>query len=66
MPNGKGTIILIIIAVVFGLIFVACIGVSSSSSSSSYQLHNQDGSLNMDYVNDMNEYFEKHPEKLPK
>ncbi len=35
------------------------------SSSSSYDLHNKDGSINEDYVRDMNEYFEKHPEKLP-
>lgn len=35
-------------------------------SSSSYQLKNKDGSLNMKYVNDMNNYFKKHPEKLPR
>ena len=35
------------------------------TSSSNYQLHNKDGSLNKQYVNDMNDYFKKHPEKNP-
>ena len=45
----------------FTITFVA-VGCSSEST---YQLHNKDGSLNQDYIDDMNEYFEKHPEKLP-
>lgn len=37
-----------------------------STNSSNYSLYNKDGSLNMKFVKDMNDYFEKHPEKLPK
>jgi hypothetical protein len=47
------------------LVTMALFAMGSGSSSSSYQLHNKDGSLNKDYVNDMNDYFKKHPEKLP-
>lgn len=35
-----------------------------SSSSSNYQLHNSDGSLNMKFLNDMNNYYKSHPDKL--
>ncbi|MBQ7638782.1 MAG: hypothetical protein IJS90_07775 [Clostridia bacterium] len=53
---------------VFLLIITVIIGTSAcggSSSSSSYQLHDKDGNINWDYYNDMQDYFEKHPEKRP-
>lgn len=37
---------------------------SSSTGSSSYQLHDKDGNINWEY-NDMQDYFKKHPEKRP-
>lgn len=54
------------ICLVLVMATMAIFAMGSGSSDSSYQLHNKDGSLNMDYVNDMNEYFKKHPDKLPK
>lgn len=55
--------IICLILVMLSMAFFAI--ASGSSESSSYQLHNEDGSLNEDYVNNMNDYFEEHPEKLP-
>ena len=65
MNNNKGkgsSIIAIIIAIV---LLMGLLGSCSDGSSSSYQLHNKDGSLNMQYYNDMQDYFAKHPEKRP-
>jgi len=53
------------IIALFILLIVLCTILTACSSSSSYDLHNKDGSLNMQYVQDMNDYFKKHPEKLP-
>ena len=55
------------ITAVFICIIVIMCGASScgGSSSSSYQLHDKDGNVNWDYYNDMQDYFDKHPEKLP-
>ena len=61
MKNFKKSILLISLLIVIAVSLSAC----SSSSSSCYSLHNKDGSLNMQYVQDMSDYFEKHPEKLP-
>ena len=61
--NPKTIVLSIIIVVIVFLLLKACS--SSSISNSSYQLHNKDGSLNMKYVDDMNDYFKKHPDKLP-
>ena len=47
------------------ILAIMTILVAGCTSSSSYQLHNKDGSLNQKYVNDMNDYFKKHPEKNP-
>ena len=54
------------VCLILAIMTMALFAMGSGSDSSSYQLHNKDGSLNQDYVNDMNDYFEKHPEKLPK
>ena len=52
--------------VVLTALLVSCEGGSCSDySSSSYQLHNKDGTINWKYYNDMQDYFAKHPEKLP-
>ena len=65
MNENKGSIIIIVLVLVFAIIIgVASCG-SSGSSSSSYQLHNKDGSSNWQYYNDMQDYFDKHPEKRP-
>lgn len=57
------------ILLILTLIVCIVIGIASCSpsggSSSSYQLHNKDGSINREYYNDMQDYFKKHPEKLP-
>ncbi len=66
MKNGgnKGSTIIIVIVLIAAIIFgIASCG--GGASSSSYQLHNSDGSINWDYYNDMQNYFAKHPEKLP-
>lgn len=55
------TICLILVMITMAIFAIG----SGSSSSSSYQLHNEDGSLNEDYVNDMNDYFKENPDKLP-
>ncbi len=60
----KYSVIIVVLAIII-IIIAASSGACSSSSSSSYDLHNPDGSLNMEYVDDMNEYFKNHPEKLP-
>ena len=60
----KNIIYLIILCVSLVIIVVAC-SVSSGSSSSDYSLHNKDGSLNIRYYNEMQDYFNKHPEKRP-
>ena len=60
MKNSK-VVLLVILMTVMTIILSAC----SNSSSSGYDLHNKDGSLNMEYIADMNEYFKEHPEKLP-
>lgn len=52
-------------AAIIGIIIGIMIFLSSCSGSSSYQLHNKDGSLNMQYYNDMQTYFNNHPEKRP-
>lgn len=57
----KGVAVILLAFMLFGM--SACMG--SSSSSSSYQLHDKDGNINWDYYNDMQDYFEKHPEKRP-
>lgn len=54
-----------IICLALSLVLMVLLATGCGSSSSSYQLHNKDGSLNREYVNDMNEYFKEHPEKLP-
>ena len=61
----KGTIIFKVIMICTIIAGIATSGGCSSKSSSSYQLHNKDGSINWEYYNDMQDYFEKHPEKLP-
>ncbi len=64
--NGdKATSIIIIVMFVIAILigFASCGG--GGSSSSSYQLHNKDGSINWEYYSDMQDYFAKHPEKLP-
>lgn len=52
----------IIIVICF---FVVAALTSCGDSSSSYDLYNKDGSINWEYYNDMQNYFEKHPEKRP-
>ena len=63
--NNKGSNIGVIIAIIAAIIMglVSCSG--GSGSSSSYQLHNKDGSINWEYYNDMQDYFAKHPDKRP-
>lgn len=51
--------------IAFMLAMTVVLSACSDGASSSYNLHNKDGSLNMQYIQDMNDYFEKHPEKLP-
>lgn len=36
------------------------------SGKDAYKLQNDDGTLNMDYYHDMQVYFQKHPDQLPK
>lgn len=55
-----------VVCLILAIMTMGLFAMGSGSDSSSYQLHNKDGSLNMDYVNDMNSYFEKHPDKLPR
>ena len=55
MKRAKKVFLLITLLVTMVVTLAAC-----SSSSSSYSLHNKDGSLNMKYVTDMNNYFKKH------
>lgn len=52
-------VVMMIVTIILGL--SSCGG----SSSSSYQLHDKDGNINWEYYNDMQDYFKKHPEKLP-
>lgn len=53
------------VALFIALMLATTVALSACSNRSSYDLHNADGSLNMQYIQDMNDYFEKHPEKLP-
>ncbi len=60
-----GTIgILLAIVFIVGWISVFVWGCARPYSGN-YQLHNKDGSLNWEYVTDMWDYYEKHPEKNP-
>lgn len=61
----NGTVAKTVVAVLLGMMMLFGITGCNSSSSSSYQLHNKDGSLNWEYYNDMQNYFKEHPEKLP-
>lgn len=65
MNEDKKASIIAVIVVVIGMIIGLASCSDSGSSSSSYQLHNKDGSINWNYYNDMQDYFAKHPEKLP-
>ena len=56
----KSVLLTVVLLILLGIL-TGCGG-----SSSSYQLRNKDGSLNMKYVNNLNNYFKKHPEKLPR
>ncbi len=62
--GGKGGVIAIIVAIVLLMGLIGSCG-GGGSSSSSYQLHNKDGTINQQYYNDMQDYFNKHPEKRP-
>ena len=58
------------IGTLFAVVFIVgwiivCVWGCARPYSGSYQLHNKDGSLNWEYVTDMWDYFEKHPEKNP-
>lgn len=53
------------ICLVLVMATMAIFAMGSGSSDSSYQLYNEDGSINQEYYNDMNDYFEEHPDKLP-
>lgn len=56
----------IVIPAVIALVFMLLFGLTTcGSSSSSYDLHDKNGNINWNYVNDMNDYFNKHPEKRP-
>ena len=65
MNGDKKASIIAVIVVVIGMIIGLASCSDSGSSSSSYQLHNKDGSINWNYYNDMQDYFNKHPEKRP-
>ena len=65
MNGDKKASIIAVIVVVIGMIIGLASCSDSGSSSSRYQLHNKDGSINWNYYNDMQDYFAKHPEKLP-
>lgn len=58
------------IKLILTLIVWIVIGIASCNSirdtPSSYELHNKDGSINWEYFDNMQDYFKKHPEKLPK
>lgn len=47
------------------LMFLLSLTACSGSSSSSYQLHDKNGNINWEYYNDMQDYFERNPDKLP-
>ncbi|MBQ6120091.1 MAG: hypothetical protein IJK98_12720 [Clostridia bacterium] len=55
----------VIIAILLVVVMLFGLGACGGSSSSSYQLHKKDGSINWEYYNDMQDYFKKHPEKRP-
>ena len=65
MNGDKKASIIAVIVVVIGMIIGLASCSDSGSSSSNYQLHNKDGSINWNYYNDMQDYFAKHSEKLP-
>ena len=54
------------VALFIALMLATTVALTACSNRSSYDLHNADGSLNMQFIQDMNDYFEKHPEKLPR
>ena len=60
MKKVKRIILAVVLMARMLIGFGAC-----NDSSSSYQLHNKDGSINWEYYNDMQDYFAEHPEKLP-
>ena len=62
--EARGKIVLIVVIIIFTL-FALFSCAEGGSSSSSYDLYNKDGSINWQYYNDMQNYFEKHPEKRP-
>lgn len=63
--SGKGGIFIAIGVILFIVFFVgSCSG--QYKNSSSYQLHNKDGSLNWNYIQDMQDYFKANPDELPK
>ncbi len=47
------------------LLALMIVGFCACDDSSSYSLHNKDGSINWEYYNDMQDYFEKNPDKRP-
>lgn len=61
--------ILLALFIIGTFLMTTCMYVSCEqgcdNSHSSYQLYNKDGTINWKYYNDMQDYFAKHPEKLP-
>ena len=55
-----GIIVITLLVIVLGIVFFG-----GDGSSSSYQLHNKDGSINWNYYSDMQDYFARNPDKLP-